>query len=50
VRIGEFCRYGEDPSSDWKRTGTAETIEETKQNAITKFESRKTDMAIDVAG
>ena len=26
VRVGEFCRYGEDPSSDWLRIGTVEEI------------------------
>ena len=26
VRVGDFCRYGEDPASDWKRIGTVESI------------------------
>jgi MscS family membrane protein len=26
VRVGEFCRYGEDPSSGWLRIGTIEEI------------------------
>jgi len=26
VRVGEFCRYGEDPSSGWLRLGTIEEI------------------------
>jgi MscS family membrane protein len=26
VRVGDFCRYGEDPSSDWLRVGTVEEI------------------------
>jgi len=26
VRIGDFCRYGEDPSADWLRIGTVEEI------------------------
>jgi MscS family membrane protein len=26
VRAGEFCRYGEDPASDWLRIGTVEEI------------------------
>jgi len=26
VRVGDFCRYGEDPSSDWLRIGTVEEI------------------------
>lgn len=26
VRVGEFCRYGEDPSADWLRIGTVEEI------------------------
>ena len=26
VRVGDFCRYGEDPSSDWLRIGTIEDI------------------------
>jgi MscS family membrane protein len=26
VRVGDFCRYGEDPSPGWQRTGTVEEI------------------------
>ncbi|VGO23463.1 mechanosensitive ion channel family protein [Pontiella sulfatireligans] len=26
VRVGDFCRYGEDPSDQWKRAGTVESI------------------------
>jgi MscS family membrane protein len=26
IRVGDFCRYGEDPSSDWLRIGTVEEI------------------------
>lgn len=26
VRVGDFCRYGEDPSADWRRIGTVEEI------------------------
>lgn len=26
VEVGDFCRYGEDPSSDWLRIGTVEEI------------------------
>ena len=26
VRVGDFCRYGEDPASDWLRIGTIEEI------------------------
>ena len=26
VRVGDFCRYGEDPSTDWLRIGTIEEI------------------------
>jgi MscS family membrane protein len=26
IRVGDFCRYGEDPSSDWLRIGTIEEI------------------------
>ena len=26
VRVGEFCRYGEDPDPDWLRIGTVEEI------------------------
>lgn len=26
ARVGDFCRYGEDPSPDWKRTGHIESI------------------------
>ncbi len=26
VRIGDFCRYGEDSSANWKHTGTVESI------------------------
>jgi MscS family membrane protein len=26
VQVGDFCRYGEDPSSDWLRIGTVEEI------------------------
>jgi len=26
VRVGDFCRYGEDPSPDWMRIGTIEEI------------------------
>ena len=26
VRVGDFCRYGEDPTPDWQRTGTVESI------------------------
>lgn len=26
VRVGDFCRYGEDPSPAWQRTGTIEEI------------------------
>lgn len=26
VRVGDFCRYGEDPTSDWQRIGTVESI------------------------
>jgi MscS family membrane protein len=26
VRIGDFCRYGEDPTPDWQRIGTVESI------------------------
>jgi len=26
VRVGDFCRYGEDPSLDWQRIGTVESI------------------------
>jgi MscS family membrane protein len=26
VRVGDFCRYGEDPTPDWRRTGTVESI------------------------
>ena len=26
VRVGDFCRYGEDPSADWLRIGTIEEI------------------------
>ena len=26
VRVGEFCRYGEDPSPGWQRLGTVEEI------------------------
>jgi MscS family membrane protein len=26
VRVGDFCRYGEDPSGDWLRIGTIEEI------------------------
>lgn len=26
VRIGDFCRYGEDPSATWQRTGIVEEI------------------------
>lgn len=26
VRVGQFCRYGEDPNSDWLRIGTVESI------------------------
>jgi len=26
VRVGDFCRYGEDPSGDWLRIGTVEEI------------------------
>jgi MscS family membrane protein len=26
VRVGDFCRYGEDPSADWQRVGTVESI------------------------
>lgn len=26
VRVGEFCRYGEDPNPDWLRIGTVEEI------------------------
>ena len=26
VRVGDFCRYGEDPTPDWKRIGTIESI------------------------
>jgi MscS family membrane protein len=26
VRVGDFCRYGEDPTPDWQRAGTVESI------------------------
>jgi MscS family membrane protein len=26
VRVGDFCRYGEDPTKGWKRVGTVEAI------------------------
>jgi MscS family membrane protein len=26
IRVGDFCRYGEDPSADWLRIGTIEEI------------------------
>jgi MscS family membrane protein len=26
VRVGDFCRFGEDPTIDWKRIGTVESI------------------------
>jgi len=26
VRVGDFCRYGEDPNPQWKRIGTVESI------------------------
>jgi MscS family membrane protein len=26
VQVGDFCRYGEDPSTDWMRIGTVEEI------------------------
>ena len=26
VQVGDFCRYGEDPSSNWQRIGTVEDI------------------------
>jgi len=26
IRVGDFCRYGEDPSGDWLRIGTVEEI------------------------
>jgi len=26
VRVGDFCRYGEDPTPDWKRIGFVESI------------------------
>jgi MscS family membrane protein len=26
VRVGDFCRYGEDPSPDWQRVGIVESI------------------------
>ena len=26
VRVGEYCRYGEDPNPGWQRTGTVEEI------------------------
>jgi MscS family membrane protein len=26
VRVGDFCRYGEDPTPDWQRAGTIESI------------------------
>ena len=26
VRVGEFCRYGEDPDPGWLRIGTVEEI------------------------
>jgi len=26
VRVGDFCRYGEDPTLDWQRIGTIESI------------------------
>jgi MscS family membrane protein len=26
VRVGDFCRYGEDPTSNWKRVGIVESI------------------------
>jgi MscS family membrane protein len=26
VRVGDFCRYGEDPTLDWQRIGTVESI------------------------
>jgi MscS family membrane protein len=26
VRVGDFCRYGEDPTNSWKRVGTVEAI------------------------
>ena len=26
VSVGDFCRYGEDPTPDWRRTGTVESI------------------------
>ncbi|MDJ0834627.1 MAG: mechanosensitive ion channel family protein, partial [Gammaproteobacteria bacterium] len=26
VKVGDFCRYGEDPSSEWMRIGTVEEI------------------------
>ena len=26
VRVGDYCRYGEDPSPNWRRTGTIESI------------------------
>ncbi len=26
VRVGDYCRYGEDPSINWRRTGTIESI------------------------
>jgi MscS family membrane protein len=26
VRVGDFCRYGEDPTPDWQRIGTVESI------------------------
>jgi MscS family membrane protein len=26
VRVGDFCRYGEAPTSDWRRIGTVESI------------------------
>jgi MscS family membrane protein len=26
VRVGDFCRYGEDPNLDWQRVGTIESI------------------------
>jgi MscS family membrane protein len=26
VRVGDFCRYGEDPTMEWQRVGTVESI------------------------
>ena len=26
VRVGDLCRYGEDPTADWQRVGTVESI------------------------